>query len=379
MTMIDYLEKLRERPLVSNLLGPFGAFYGAASQLRALSFDSAIAASVQANVPVVSIGNITVGGTGKTPMVIEIAQRLIGRNIKVAILSRGYGRQSKARAVTVCQGEGAIVGVEDSGDEPLMIARAVPQAFILVGSRRAELAATAVEKYGAQIILLDDGFQHLQLRRDLDIVLFDFNDSIEKLTVLPQGRLREPLSALKRASAIVITKIPGDGDQLDDGVKLRLDSLKKQLALAAPQAVLYYARFAPACLRPALGPDEQSQLSLSTIAGKKVFAICGIARPQGFYAYLENLGAQIVDRISFGDHHWFSPAELTDIEKRYKSSQANFLIATEKDLVRLPLPNDLLAWTYALTLGTQWLDGEGASITTPTLVSNILRLTEAAD
>jgi tetraacyldisaccharide 4'-kinase len=387
--LLQRLEDFVQTPYIGRLLAPAAFVYGAGSYLRILSFSMGFAARTGATVPVVSIGNVTVGGTGKSPVVIDLADRLSSQGLSVAILSRGYGRRSKAKTVVVSTGSGPQVSVEQSGDEPYMMARAVPAAIVIVGSKRSTSAKLAVEQYGAQIILLDDGFQHVQLRRDIDIVLFDYNDDLDSMTLLPRGRLREPLAALGRASAIVITKIPvtdsedkGDDNGLDksddkfgESVKVRLEHLRRRLSALAPSAVLYYARFLPSYLLSGVG-DSSNVVKLTALSGKKIFALCGIARPDNFFASLTKLGAIVVDQMTFCDHHWYTAEDVDEIDRRFRESKAAYIVTSEKDRVRLPLPPDLSALTFALMLELVWLDNVGAKVSNPAFVGAMAALAE---
>jgi tetraacyldisaccharide 4'-kinase len=389
----ERLEELVHNPSVGPFLTPASFVYGAGSYLRLLSFSMGLATRIGAAVPVISIGNVTVGGTGKTPVVIDLADRLSAQGLKVAILSRGYGRRSKAKIVVVSAGAGPIVSVDEAGDEPYMMARAVPSAIVLVGSKRVDLARLAVEKYGAQIILLDDGFQHVQLKRDVDIVLFDYNDDPDLIALLPRGRLREPLTALGRASDIVVTKIPefkagscqSEGDKalvsdaesnFNKSVKMKIGRLRSRLSSLAPSAVLHFARFSPSYLLSEFD-DSSNVVKLTAISGKKIFALCGIARPDGFFRSLTELGATIVDKMTFGDHHWYTVEDVAEIDRRFRDSRAAYIVTSEKDRVRLHLPVDLSALTFALMLETVWMDGSGAKVSNPVFVQCVLDLVPA--
>jgi tetraacyldisaccharide 4'-kinase len=349
-----------------------------------------VSARTRSAVPVVSVGNITVGGTGKTPVVIDLADRLSAQGLKVAILSRGYGRISKARAVIVSNGAGPLVKVEECGDEPYVMARAVPSATVIVGSKRVETAKLATEEYGAQIILLDDGFQHVQLKRDIDILLFDYNDDPDELALLPRGRLREPLAALGRATAIVITKIPhplirqkgessaGQAEQFDQEVMSRLQHLRALLSPHAPSATIHYVRFEPNYLLTQT-KEASGVVSLTQLSGKRVMALCGIARPESFFASLADLDTTVVAQISFSDHHWFGAHDIEQISRRFTESGADYIVTTEKDLVRLHLPDHLGSVSFALMLEPVWLDALGKTMSMPPLVTRVQALAEATE
>lgn len=332
---------------------PASYCYGLGAYARLVTYTLGLASRRRAPAPVISVGNLTVGGTGKTPFTIELAERISSAGKKVAVLSRGYGRKSSHEAVVVADGTGAIlVPVADSGDEPYLIAQAVPDAVVIVGASRLQSARKAVVDYGAQVLILDDGFQHIKLRRDIDIVLWDYQDDPDGALLLPAGRLREPLSGLNRATDIIVTKIPEDYDQA------KLSALVARLSCLAPQANVASCRFSPAYLSGFAFDGKPSQpIKLSELVGKKVFALSSIARPQSFIAALQGLGVNPVVEKHFPDHHWFQPQELAQLEQDFLASGADLLVTTEKDMVRLKssLSEPIAQRTWSLVLAAQWL------------------------
>jgi len=348
--MVDKLAVLNSS-VISEALRPISFCYGLGAYARLISYSLGIASRRSAAVPVISVGNITVGGTGKTPVTIDLAERLSSAGHKVAILSRGYGRKSKG-LVVVSDGSGGppLVGVEAAGDEPYLIAQTVSDAIVIVCSSRLESAQKAVHELGAKLIILDDGFQHIKLRRDFDLVLWDYNDKPDKVRIVPSGRLREPIGGLNRASDIVVTKIP------EDASAEALAELCAQLAKIAPQANIYQCRFTSSYLSGyALAGQTPQPVKLTELAGKKIYSLCAIARPESFASALAALGAVPVRSRHYADHHWFSAAELAELEADFIASAADLLVTTEKDMVRLNLPPSLAAKTWALVLQCQWL------------------------
>lgn len=244
----------------------------------------------------ISIGNLTVGGSGKTPLAAEIARMLLDMGERPSILSRGYGRQIKDDGVVVVSdGTRVISDVAHAGDEPLMLARAVPRAAVLVCSSRYFAGRMAETRMGCTVHVLDDGFQHLQLMRDVDLLVAP--DSANDNRTLPFGRLREPLDAIAAADALMV----------DDG--------------AAPQTTAPQFRFT----RRISGPRPD----------RIAFAFAGIARPQRFFEDLEQAGWRLAGRRSFPDHHRYSHRELAEISAAAKASGAAVVLTTEKDYVRL--------------------------------------------
>lgn len=317
---------LGEKALVK-LLWPASFGLGTATYVRMLAYNSGLAKQQRFGVQVISVGNITVGGTGKTPVTIDLAQRLVAAGKKVAVLSRGYKRLSKEAVVMVSNGDGLLVSSSEAGDEPYMIAQAVPRAVVIVGARRIDTAAIAVERYGCDTIILDDAFQHFAMARDLDVVLLDYNDDLDNDHLLPAGRLREPLTGLARADWLVITKVPEHADQ---------QQLQKLRALAtryAPHAQISSCRMAPGVVTPFGVPDVT--LGAATLRNTPVFAFCGIARPEAFLNQLRQMGARVVGHKAFPDHHWYCHQDIAAITREYKNAQAEMVVTTEKDSVKL--------------------------------------------
>jgi tetraacyldisaccharide 4'-kinase len=274
-------------------MNPLSLLYGAVSGARNLAYDTGLF-SARLQGPVVSVGNISVGGTGKTPFIIYLGELLKERGIKFDVLSRGYGRASKGVRVVDAAGSPG-----EFGDEPLLIARklGVP---VVVGESRYHAGLVAEQRFGPQLHLLDDGFQHRQLHRDLDIVLLGEGDLEDKL--LPAGRLREPVSALARADVI----ITAEGKSLE--------------RLRSHDAIVLWLR---------------RMIQVGESAPGVSIAFCGIARPHGFFAGLRAAGTNVVGERTFRDHHAYSAADVEELQRMRASSGAQGFITTEKDEVNL--------------------------------------------
>lgn len=343
------------------VLLPASMVYGAGLFVHLSAYSRGILKREKLEVPVISIGNVTVGGTGKTPITIDLTARLAAQGLRVGVLSRGYGRRSSEESVVVCDGAGKFAAPIDAGDEPLLIARTNPTCVVLTGKDRARNGKIAIEKFGCDVIILDDGFQHFKLKRDIDVVLVDYSDNFANNNLLPAGRLREPTVALSRASKVIITKVPTQPD------RNRLEQLRSSIREIAPKAAISTCRFVPRKLRPGstysslAGLDhgwqdngEKRDLDVSKLKGARVAAFCGLAKPEGFKTALQELGAELVAFRTFGDHHWFTSQDIRKL--RSDAQNADLIVSTEKDLVRAVLPGDLLKRTYALQLATEWLD-----------------------
>jgi tetraacyldisaccharide 4'-kinase len=281
-------------------MNPLTSLYGAATALRNTLFDRGVLSSRRLEQPVVSVGNLSVGGSGKTPFVITLGELLKARGVRFDVLSRGYGRRTRGVLVVETDGNAA-----DFGDEPLLIARrlGVP---VIVGESRYDAGRVAEQKFHPQLHILDDGFQHRSLVRDFDIVLMTERDFDDRL--LPSGRLREPLSSLQRADAIVL---PRDSSAHD----LAIESFARQG-------------------KPVWRMKREIVVPAAPVAP---IVFCGIARPQQFFAQVRAAGIAPAAEVTFRDHHAY---DRSDIERllvmRGKLSSGGFL-TTEKDTVNLGL------------------------------------------
>ncbi|MCU0606059.1 MAG: tetraacyldisaccharide 4'-kinase [Candidatus Edwardsbacteria bacterium] len=326
-------------------LWPLAAVYGAVVRFRTEFYRRGWLRAHATGIPVISIGNITAGGTGKTPMAIHVAQLLLRRGLRVAVLSRGYKRtirNPKSNILVVSDGVSMRCAVDQAGDEPYLMASRLlgsaqkPGAFVIVGKDRVAGAKMAVE-LGAQAIVLDDGFQHLRLRRDLDIVLLDAGRPLGSGWLLPAGRLREPAGALGRASALVFTRAVAAGRPTGSD---RLAAGKPAFASRHVPAGLFRWRS-----NTATDPAE--------LAGKRVLLFSGIARPESFERSAGELGVDSCGHLRFGDHHGYSDADLGRIAAAASSGDA--LVTTEKDAVRLPLTWGPGKPLYVLRIGIEFV------------------------
>jgi tetraacyldisaccharide 4'-kinase len=293
-------------------------------------------------VPVISVGNITTGGTGKTEAVALICRLLLARNIKPGVLSRGYRRRGKELSLVVSQGAGPEVSVDRAGDEPFLLAQRLKGAAVVVGKDRWITGMLAVQSLECQALVLDDGFQRRdRLFRDLDVVLVDASDPFGGGELLPAGKLREPVSALAEADVIVITR--ADQNNTAD--------LRMQLAQLAPAALILEARHTPAHL---VSLDGSKQQSPEFLANRRVLAVSGIARPQAFEHTLGSLGAVVTGHFSFPDHHWFSESERRRILSHALALKSE-IVTTAKDAVRLAWPADSQVKGWSLGVAFDFL------------------------
>lgn len=338
-------ETAQER-LLTTILQPAAGVYAVGSYLRLLAYGKGLVKRHKAPTKVVSVGNLTCGGSGKTPVTIDLARRLIAAGQNVAILSRGYKRKSKEQLLVVSDGEGNIASCQDAGDEPYMMAHAVPQAKVIVSAKRAVAAEVAVNVYDVDVVLLDDGFQHFGLSRDCDLVLIDYNDDPFNDSLLPAGRLREPVSALNRADWVVITRLPVNVNAA------RLAYLEEAARDRANKAIITSCRFVPSRLNLLA---DQTICQPDRLSGVKVVAVSAIAKPKSFADQLSELKAQLVRQRTFPDHHWWRPQDIETLRRDIKDTGAELVVTTAKDAARLN-PELIGGLPVAvLELETQWL------------------------
>jgi tetraacyldisaccharide 4'-kinase len=298
--------------------------YGAALKLHIAGYRLGIARRTRFPVLVVSVGNLTLGGTGKTTAALAIARWLSEHGRRVAYLSRGYRGTGEKKAVIVSEGFGPLLPADVAGDEPYMISRALPEVFVLVGRDRRQTGALALEKLGADAIVLDDGFQYQRLARDLDIVLVDALSPFGYDFLVPRGLLREPPSHLARADAVWLT-------HSDLVRRVDLEAIRGRIEQLAPNARLWEAVHQPVCLR-SLAVDEE--VELEALSGRKICALSSLGNPLAFERSLERLGADLTARVRFPDHHQYRADELRAALEELNG--AEWIVTTEKDAVRIP-------------------------------------------
>jgi len=302
------------------ILSPLAALYGRAARVRAGWYASGRLEARPLPRPSISVGNLTFGGTGKTPFVEFLARRFRFEGWTPAILSRGYGRRSRG-VVVVGAGEGPLVSADEGGDEPVALARAASGVLVVVGERRTDAARRAAD-LGADLLLLDDGYQHLAVRRDVNLLLLDARDPFGGGRVAPAGRLREPVSALGRADAIVFTRVERGAPS---------ENAREMLARFAPRAPVFHARLRPTGLRD----EHGGPLEAAALPPRRILAVSGVANPAEFAATLAEAGVSPEERLDFRDHQRYGPRALARIRAAVERTGASLLVTTEKDAVKL--------------------------------------------
>jgi len=294
------------------LLRPFSLVYGGIMKTRNLAYDRGWLPSFSVPAAVVSVGNLTVGGTGKTPLVETLARFFLGEGYRPAVVSRGYGRIGKAD-VAVSDGTTVMVDALLGGDEPVLLALRLPGVPVLVGVDRVAVARRAVRDFGCDLILLDDGFQHRRLRRDVDVVTLRRNEPYGNGRILPAGPLREPKEGLKRADAAVLT---GTGSVLPD--------FPCPVLLEAEYLAVHWTEH-----------PSGAKHAPESLGHRFVFAFSGIGNPRSFERTLEGLDAKLVGHRVFPDHHRYTTEDLRQVAQLAASHGAVAVVTTEKDAMRI--------------------------------------------
>lgn len=276
------------------------------------------------NAPVISVGNLTVGGAGKTPCVAFLARFLRDEGRSVAILSRGYKRESEG-LVEVSDGKEILCGPRESGDEPYLLAKSCPGVRVVVDRDRYAAGRWLEERVPISIFILDDGYQHLRLARDLNLLLVDATEPLDQAKVIPFGRLREPITAMRRADAVIVTR----SDQPFD--RRSLEAAIRRFARA--NTPIFYAHHKMTKL---IRLSDGQVVGFTDFVQKRIAAVSGIARPDRFVADLEQMGMNIALRRDFEDHHRYTREELPEIIERALEARSEAIITTEKDAANLP-------------------------------------------
>ncbi len=336
-----------------NLLLPFGWLYGQAANLRNTLYDRGFFASHSLGARTISIGNITLGGTGKTPLVALVAEILSDNGEKVCILTRGYGRVNPKERVLVSDGQNVLVDAKTGGDEPVELAHKLGgKAVVVADADRVSAAKWALEKFGVTAFVLDDGFQHRRAKRDLDIVCIDATDPFGGSRVLPAGRLREPLENLNRADAVVITRANLSGN---------IEDLRSEISDLNPRAAIFLADNSITRVVPLEEFHAKTQSSQSRLASEtgwerlrsegdpnnvdeevSLMAFCALGNPDSFFFMLEDkFEEELMDefdlsvRKKFPDHHIYTQKDIDLLEKQAKDCRIDAFLTTAKDAVKL--------------------------------------------
>lgn len=308
---------------------PFGYLYGAVVNARNALYEKGFVKSFSLDAPVLSIGNITVGGTGKTPLVAFAAEILAEKGEKICILTRGYGRENPGKRVLVTDGEKILAHVRKAGDEPFELARKlVGKTIIVADKNRAEAGRWARAKFGVTVFILDDGFQHLRVRRDLDIVCIDATNPFGNGKILPNGILREPLPNLKRAGAFVITRA---------NLSENIESLKSEILQFNPHSPIFVSNNKISDLIEIndFSKNQISEIQNSKLKTQNSLAFCALGNPNNFFEQLRQESFQIPLTETFPDHHFYTQKDVENLESAAKRQNIEHFLTTAKDAVKL--------------------------------------------
>ncbi len=314
-----------------SLLTPFSRLYGRVMDVRNLLYDRGLLKSYELGARTISVGNLTTGGTGKTPLVALIAKMLIDEGETVCILTRGYGRQNPRKRILVCDGTNILADAETGGDEPVELANKLDgKAMIIADPNRVAAARWAREKFNVTAFILDDGFQHRRARRDLDIVCIDASNPCGNGRILPAGTLRESFKGLTRADAIVITRTEQVENTEDLGERLRKRNPSVPILRARTElrGLISLEDFHAKTQSPQSPQSPQRKES-------SLLAFTGLGNPSNFYASLMNESRQVIAKASFPDHHRFTQSDVAQIEEKARKTGAIALVTTAKDAVKL--------------------------------------------
>ena len=300
--------------------------------LRLLGYDLGFSGKERLKCFVISLGNITVGGTGKTPTAQRLAKEIRDMGYRVVILNRGYRAKFYGEVGIVSDGKNLNMDPAEAGDEAYMLAKHLPNVPVLIGARRAVTGQYAIENFGAEVVILDDGYQHWQVIRDLDILLVDAVSVFGNGHLLPRGTLRESMSHISRADVCLMTKV----DQAREG---SCELIRKTVGKYNPTAQIVESIHQPRCLIPLAEWSTNlagTGISVDIINGRRVMAVSAIGNPASFERTLRDLGAEIISSLRYPDHHDYTIIEMEDILRQADSFAAEMIIVTEKDAVKIP-------------------------------------------
>ena len=305
----------------SIVLPPLSLLYGAVTRTRLSLYRRGTFQTTKLDRPVISIGNITTGGTGKTPLVEYVARTIASHGKKVCILTRGYGRKDPHLQVIVSDGYGVLASPSEAGDEPYLLAtKLAGQAAVISSADRIAAGQEAIKDFGTEAFVLDDGFQHLRLARDLNIACIDATNPWGGGRLLPYGRLRESVEGLRRADCVVLTRC----DQVES-----VEELRKEIRELIGERPIFESRMQP--LRVVSLKNGPETMALPGRVG----AFCAVGNPDSFFKSLRELGYDVGLERAFADHHAYSPSDVDALHQLAKETGASALITTAKDAVKL--------------------------------------------
>ncbi|HBB95747.1 MAG TPA: tetraacyldisaccharide 4'-kinase [Blastocatellia bacterium] len=304
-------------------LTPLSVMYGLGVRMRNALYRRGILRTLAVDAPVISVGNLTVGGTGKTPLVEWIAGRLTQGGLRVTVLTRGYGRKSSGRVV-VSDGSMIRSNVDEAGDEPFLLAQNLNgRAAVICDADRVAAALWAIQHLGSDVFVLDDAFQHQRIKRDLNVLTIDATDPWGDRSLFPKGKLREPVDELSRADCVVITR----------AVDSSVNELRSEIESKWPGLPTFVSSIEFVGLQK-LG-EMNSSPETHAIGEKPVVAFCGIGNPESFFSLVRGAGYQLKDTSAFRDHYDYKQADMDRVVNQAARKGAEAILTTAKDAVKL--------------------------------------------
>lgn len=339
-----------ENQLQKILLAPLSLLallYGWVVRTRIFFYRKGVYRTHSLSCKVVSVGNITLGGTGKTPFVILLAEMIRDKGYRTAVLSRGYKGKYAGLYGVVSDGEKTLLDAVQAGDEPYLLAQKLKGVPVVVGKKRWISGRFTLDRFKPEVVILDDGFQHLALKRDINILLLDSVHPFGNGKLFPRGELREPLTQMGRADVLILTKAEGNDI---------INNLGKRLMNFPKGVPLFWVHYQPQEVRVW---GEQKGRDALILRGRKVLAFAGLARPFSFKKTLSSLGAEVLKFEVFPDHYPYRPGDLERLSREALRSGAEAMITTEKDMARMrfPPPPSLPLWTLAVSHEFQGNEG----------------------
>jgi tetraacyldisaccharide 4'-kinase len=304
--------------------------YGLAARLKNVGINKKWLSSYRLPCPVISIGNLTSGGTGKTPLTLYIARLISKWGYRVAIVSRGYKGSLEKTGGVVSDGKKILMASREAGDEPFMMAKEVRNIPVIVGKNRFESARKAIAAFSSNVIILDDGFQHRKLNRQIDLLLVDHGRGFGNHHLLPRGPLREPLSAIKRAHAIIETRAELGSSTSPD--------VRQAVTQHQTDCPVFQCEFKPhiaQVIAATTSEGEKTLISLKALPGMRVFGFSGLANNSNFQQTLKGLGCRIAGFQEFPDHFWYNETDVRSLQKAAIDLNAEIIVTTQKDFIRI--------------------------------------------
>ena len=338
-----YSNKYSKPSLLSFFLLILSFFYGMAVKIRVCSYKSGIFKTNRLPCTVVSIGNITVGGTGKTPMTVYTAELINRIGYKVVVISRGYKGTAEKNGGIVSNGKTIFMDSKTAGDEPLMIAQKLKGIPVIIGKNRFAAGNIAVKEFNPDVIVLDDAFQHLSLMRDINLLLLDSRHPFGNNYLMPRGILREPVSSVLRGDAVIFTRVPSKKANIEQDYGI----FDKSIFFSSHHS-MFVCRIVKGNSPLSMGNHEKNEKhSINIISGKNIFVFSGIADNNTFLNSIKKLNCQIKGFLMFNDHHQYSSDDLNTILQSALKVEADIIITTHKDYIKIA---DMFCWPVDLVI-----------------------------